>query len=112
MRARMTMAGLIKIRLSAPTEIQQPPFRVGLPEIRRGGGVRALTPGPARSCVISQNPISSAARCCKRWAPVRSTSCSRTCRAEVRLNRPLDIPPGKSEYEIVDYFRARGDECA
>jgi glycine dehydrogenase subunit 1 len=31
---------------------------------------------------------------------------------EVRLKRPLDIPPGKSEYEIVDYFRARGDECA
>jgi glycine dehydrogenase subunit 1 len=32
--------------------------------------------------------------------------------AEVRLNRPLNIPPGKSEYEIVDYFRARGAECA
>lgn len=32
--------------------------------------------------------------------------------AEVRLNRPLDIAPGKSEYEIVDYFRARGAECA
>ena len=32
--------------------------------------------------------------------------------AEVRLDRPLEIPPGKSEYEIVDYFRARGDECA
>lgn len=31
---------------------------------------------------------------------------------EVRLNRPLNIPAGKSEYEIVDYFRARGDECA
>jgi glycine dehydrogenase subunit 1 len=31
---------------------------------------------------------------------------------EVRLNRPLDIPPGKSEYEIVDYFRARGGQCA
>jgi len=31
---------------------------------------------------------------------------------EVRLNRPLNIPPGKSEYEIVDYFRERGDECA
>src|SRR5580704_6763066 len=31
---------------------------------------------------------------------------------EVRLNRPLDIPSGKSEYEIVDYFRARGGECA
>ena len=31
---------------------------------------------------------------------------------EVRLNRTLDIPPGKSEYEIVDYFRHRGDECA
>jgi glycine dehydrogenase subunit 1 len=31
---------------------------------------------------------------------------------EVRLNRPLNIPPGQSEYEIVDYFRARGDDCA
>jgi glycine dehydrogenase subunit 1 len=31
---------------------------------------------------------------------------------EVRLNRPLAIDPGKSEYEIVDYFRARGDESA
>ncbi len=31
---------------------------------------------------------------------------------EVRLERPLKIPPGKSEYEIVDYFRARGAECA
>src|ERR1022692_3612127 len=32
--------------------------------------------------------------------------------AEVRLNRPLAIAAGKSEYEIVDYFRARGDENA
>jgi len=31
---------------------------------------------------------------------------------QVRLNRPLNIPAGKSEYEIVDYFRARGGECA
>ena len=31
--------------------------------------------------------------------------------AEVRLNRSLNIPAGKSEYEIVDYFRSRGDEC-
>ena len=31
---------------------------------------------------------------------------------EVRLKRPLDLPAGKSEYEIVDYFRARGAECA
>src|ERR1700681_771364 len=31
---------------------------------------------------------------------------------EVRLNRPLDIAPGQSEYEIVDYFRARGAENA
>ncbi len=30
----------------------------------------------------------------------------------VRLGRPLDIPPGKSEYEIVDYFRARAAENA
>jgi glycine dehydrogenase subunit 1 len=32
--------------------------------------------------------------------------------SEVRLNRTLAIHPGKSEYEIVDYFRARGDESA
>ena len=31
---------------------------------------------------------------------------------EVLLGRPLNISAGKSEYEIVDYFRARGDECA
>jgi len=31
---------------------------------------------------------------------------------EVRLGRPLKVDPGKSEYEIVDYFRARGDENA
>src|ERR1700674_173660 len=32
--------------------------------------------------------------------------------SEVRLNRPLNIAPGQSEYEIVDYFRARGEENA
>ncbi len=31
---------------------------------------------------------------------------------EARLNRPLNIASGKSEYEIVDYFRARGEENA
>src|ERR1700722_12957870 len=31
---------------------------------------------------------------------------------EVRLNRPLSIDAGKSEYDIVDYFRERGDENA
>jgi glycine dehydrogenase subunit 1 len=31
---------------------------------------------------------------------------------EVRLRRPLDLPRGKSEYEILDYFRARGAENA
>src|ERR1700689_1115613 len=31
---------------------------------------------------------------------------------DVLLDRPLDIAPGKSEYEIVDYFRARGAENA
>lgn len=31
---------------------------------------------------------------------------------EVRLNRPLNIPAGKSEYEIVDYFRALGEKNA
>ena len=31
---------------------------------------------------------------------------------DVRLNRPLNVAPGKSEYEIVDYFRARGEENA
>ncbi len=32
--------------------------------------------------------------------------------AEARLNRPLNIEPGKSEYDIVDYFRARGERTA
>jgi glycine dehydrogenase subunit 1 len=31
---------------------------------------------------------------------------------EVLLKRPLNIEPGKSEYEILDYFRARGAENA
>ena len=31
---------------------------------------------------------------------------------EVRLNRPLNLAPGISEYEIVEYFRARGRENA
>ena len=31
---------------------------------------------------------------------------------EVRFRGSLKIPPGKSEYEIVDYFRARGAENA
>jgi glycine dehydrogenase subunit 1 len=31
---------------------------------------------------------------------------------ETRLGRPLQIEPGKSEYEIVDYFRARAAENA
>jgi glycine dehydrogenase subunit 1 len=31
---------------------------------------------------------------------------------EVRLKRPLDLPAGISEYEIVDYFRARATENA
>jgi len=32
--------------------------------------------------------------------------------AEVLLNRPLNVADGKSEYEIVEWFRARGDENA
>jgi glycine dehydrogenase subunit 1 len=31
---------------------------------------------------------------------------------DVRLNRPLNLEPGKSEYEIVDYFRQRAAETA
>src|ERR1017187_4974591 len=30
----------------------------------------------------------------------------------VRLGRPLDLAPGVSEYEIVEYFRARAAENA
>ena len=30
----------------------------------------------------------------------------------VRLKRPLDLAPGISEYEIVQYFRDRAGECA
>ncbi len=32
--------------------------------------------------------------------------------SEVRLNRPLKLDPGKSEYEIVEYFRERATENA
>jgi glycine dehydrogenase subunit 1 len=32
--------------------------------------------------------------------------------AEARLNRPLDLAPGISEYEIVDYFRGLADHTA
>jgi glycine dehydrogenase subunit 1 len=32
--------------------------------------------------------------------------------SDVLIERPLDIPAGKSEYEIVDYFKARGAENA
>src|SRR5216110_666158 len=31
---------------------------------------------------------------------------------EVRLNRPLNLSPGISEYSIIDYFRARASENA
>src|SRR5437016_7377534 len=31
---------------------------------------------------------------------------------EVRLNRPLNLAPGISEYSIIDYFRARAAENA
>ena len=31
---------------------------------------------------------------------------------DVRLHRGLNIAPGKSEYDIVDYFRERGNETA
>ncbi len=31
---------------------------------------------------------------------------------DVRLHRPLDLAAGISEYEIVDYFKARGNETA
>ncbi len=32
--------------------------------------------------------------------------------AEVKLNRPLNIAPGKSEFDIVDYFRRQADRNA
>ncbi len=38
--------------------------------------------------------------------------CFRHLPEAVRLKRPLDLAPGISEYEIVDYFRARGAENA
>ena len=30
----------------------------------------------------------------------------------VKLNQPLKLPPGQSEYEIIDYFRRRSEEGA
>jgi len=32
--------------------------------------------------------------------------------AETKLDRPLALPPGKSEYEILDYFKARAADNA
>ncbi|HKD10086.1 MAG TPA: aminomethyl-transferring glycine dehydrogenase subunit GcvPA [Bryobacteraceae bacterium] len=32
--------------------------------------------------------------------------------ADERLNRPLDLPPGLSEYEIVDFFKSLSDKTA
>lgn len=32
--------------------------------------------------------------------------------ADALLQRPLNIPPGLSEYEITEYFKMRGTECA
>src|SRR5918992_1229392 len=32
--------------------------------------------------------------------------------ADVKLNRPLNISDGKSEYEIVEYFRTQAEQCA
>ncbi|MBI3667538.1 MAG: glycine dehydrogenase, partial [Acidobacteria bacterium] len=32
--------------------------------------------------------------------------------ADLRRKRPLDIPPGKSEYEIIEYFQERAAENA
>ena len=32
--------------------------------------------------------------------------------AETKLGRPLALPPGKSEYEILDYFKARAADNA
>ena len=32
--------------------------------------------------------------------------------ADVKLNRPLNIADGKSEYEIVEYFRKQAEQCA
>jgi glycine dehydrogenase subunit 1 len=32
--------------------------------------------------------------------------------ADARLNRPLDLAPGISEYEIVDYFRSKAENTA
>ena len=63
-------------------------------------------------CAIFRSPIPSAARC---WTPCGVESAEELFAhlpEEVRLNRPLDLAPGISEYEIVDYFRARGDENA
>jgi glycine cleavage system P protein (glycine dehydrogenase) subunit 1 len=31
---------------------------------------------------------------------------------DILLNRPLEIPGGRSEYEIIDYFRRRGEQNA
>ena len=103
---------MVKIRLSVPAEIQGLLSAADYEKVRRRGGIRALSPGPIRSCAIYRSPISSGARCLQALGVDSLDALFAHLPEEVRLNRPLEIPPGKSEYEIVDYFRARGGECA
>ena len=66
----------------------------------------------AINCVIFRSLIPSARRCWRLAACATRTSSSRICPKDVVLDRPLNLPPGISEYEIVDYFRARAAENA
>ena len=97
-------AWLVKIKLTAPGEIGQALSR---PRITKP------TWEPSNpTCAICRSPIRSAARCSTLWACRAIEDLFAHLPQDALLNRPLDLPPGKSEYEIADYFRERGAENA
>jgi glycine dehydrogenase subunit 1 len=96
-------AWLVKIHVSAPAEIQDLMSAADYQSLHRGRKVVALS-----SQVRFRTPPDAGS--------LRRMASSEELFAHlpeaVRLKRPLDLPPGISEYEIVDYFRRRAAENA
>ncbi len=96
-------AWLVKVRLSAPDEVEQLDVRRRLSNVCRSRKV---------SCAIFRSPIPNAARCWTACGVESAEELFAHLPEAVRLKRPLDLPPGISEYEIVEYFRDRAAENA
>ena len=104
---------------NTPEKLNEDPARRGLAHQDQGGSARAnltiFCPPPiikvmwgrkARHCDIFRSPIPSAGRCSRRVACAPAEELFSQIPAAARLNRPLDLAPGISEYEIVDYFKS------